>query len=329
MCQWAGNNVAEDSMASGKGLDGILNNKAVVITGAGSGIGRACAVLAAKYGAKVIVNDINRKGATDTANEIMAFGGRAVANFDSVSSWAGSKAIIESCVGEFGRIDGLLNNAALAHVGQPWVESEQEIRALVEVNVLGVLYCGRHALEHMQRQKSGSVVNVASSAVWGINHMPTYAATKGAVTSAGWSWAVDLQPYNVSINTISPQATTIMVKENWQQAFRTLGFTGPTENRTELRTPSAKNLGPGGKSYGPDNVAPLVVYLLSQPKGVTGQYLQIHGRRLSLYKKGENHLNPIGGVTVENETWSVENVSDAFEGTFQKQLQIVNDYTKP
>ena len=186
----------------------LLAGKAIVITGGGGGIGRAVAIFSAACGARVVVNDVRPEAATAVAKEIDPAGKRAIASHDPVQEWAGAKALIDACVGAFGRVDGLLNSAGLAHNALPWEEPEDEIRALLDVNVMGTIFCARHAMPHMMKQGTGSIVNMSSGNAFGTPNSATYSASKAAVASATFSWAFDLMPYGVRANALSPYATT-------------------------------------------------------------------------------------------------------------------------
>src|SRR5215203_1825990 len=124
---------------------GELDGKAVVITGAGRGLGQAYARHAAAAGAAVVVNDIDVELAEEVAGGIRETGGRAVASGHSVADAGQAAAIIELCVAEFGALDGLVSNAALNYKALPWDDDPEGARALVDVNVLGPLFCGMAA----------------------------------------------------------------------------------------------------------------------------------------------------------------------------------------
>ena len=120
----------------------FLDGKAVVITGAGRGLGEAFALHAAHAGAAVVVNDIDGDLAERTAENIRSRGGRVVASSHSVADPAEAQAIVDMCVQEFGAVDGLINNAGVNYESLPWDEDLDQVRELVEVNVLGVIYTG-------------------------------------------------------------------------------------------------------------------------------------------------------------------------------------------
>src|SRR5690242_13315833 len=142
----------------------VLAGKAVVITGSGRGIGAACAKGAARQGAAVIVNDIDAGPAEETVAAIEAEGGTAVACVADITDWDEAGRLIQSCIDNFGKIDGLVNNAALFHSARLEAMDPKAARALVDVNVIGPLYVTGHAIKPMLAQGSGSIVNVISGA---------------------------------------------------------------------------------------------------------------------------------------------------------------------
>src|SRR5260221_13909406 len=142
----------------------MLAGKAVVITGAGRGIGAACARGVARQGASVVVNDVDQAAADETVDAIKAEGGTATSCVADVSDWEQAGELIGICIRSFGRIDGLVNNAALYHVGRVDEFNPKVARALVEVNLLGPMNCTGHAVIPMLEEGSGSIVSVVSGA---------------------------------------------------------------------------------------------------------------------------------------------------------------------
>ncbi len=269
----------------------VLDGKAVVITGSGNGIGAAYARLAAQHGAHVIVNDVNPAAAHAVAADIIRQGGRAAVSIADISSWDGAAELIDFAVATCGRLDGLVNNAAIFHMSPAAEETEEDLRAIVQVNVLGTLFCGTHAMRQMQRQKSGSIINITSGAQAGITQQAAYGATKGAVAALTYSWAIDLAPYGIRTNAVSP-----MAKSNMSATVHAY-FTG----RGETPWPEL--------AIAPEQNAPLVIYLLSdRATGINGQVVRMDGNRLSLMTHPAV-LHP----PVEQEAWSVADIDAVFE----------------
>jgi NAD(P)-dependent dehydrogenase (short-subunit alcohol dehydrogenase family) len=185
---------------------GVLTGKAVVITGAGQGLGRAFARHAANASAALVVNDIGGALAEEVSSSIRDAGGTAVAHAGSVADTAEADTLIRQCVTEFGAIDGLVNNAGLNYRALPWEDDPARIRALIEVNVLGALYCGTAASRAMHARRRGVIVNIASGSVVGQRRAAAYSASKGAIASMTFSWAVDLAEFGVRVNAVAPLA---------------------------------------------------------------------------------------------------------------------------
>lgn len=274
-------------------MNRLLEGKAVVVTGAGRGLGEAFAVHVAHAGAAVVVNDVDAELAERTAAGIREHGGRAVASGHSVADPAQAQAIIDLCVEEFGAVDGLVNNAGLNYEAYPWDDDVERIRELVEVNVLGVMYTGMAAVKAMRGHGGGSIVNISSGASLGQRKLGVYAASKGAVASLTYSWALDLEECGIRVNAVCPLAHTRMV---WKSE-RSLRACPPD------RTPS--------------RIAPVVLFLLGDGSdGITGQMIRCNGPQLHVM--GQPFLKqPI----LERAAWDTETVQRAFDEVFSAHLE--------
>jgi len=261
----------------------VLDGKAVVITGAGRGLGRAYALHAAGRGAAVVVNDVDADVAHGVADEIRDTGGLAVASVGSVVDPAYARDLVDQCVTEFGAIDGLVNNAGLRHQAPLWAEDPDQARTLIEVNVLGSMNCGIAAAKRMVAQGRGSIVNAGSLALAGQSTAATYSASKGAIASMTFAWAGDLAEHGVRANAVCPVAWTRLA----------VADTKPTGNRDDT----------------PERMAPLVTYLLSDlAAGVTGQLVRF--RRGTLYVLRQTAVKQ---PVLERDHWDVHDIATAFD----------------
>jgi NAD(P)-dependent dehydrogenase (short-subunit alcohol dehydrogenase family) len=272
---------------------GALDGKAVVITGAGRGLGEAYAKHTAQAGAAVVVNDIDGELAEAVAAQIVEQGGRAVASAASVADSEQAGGIVQQCLAEFGRLDGLVNNAALNYQAPPWEDDAEVARELIEVNVLGVLYCGIAATRVMRAQGAGSIVNISSGSSFGQHACGTYAASKGAVASLTYSWALDLAELGVRVNGVCPLAWTRMVERHRASQARV------TPQRT------------------PDRGAPLITYLLSdRAAGITGQLIRFTGDQLHIVRQPG-----IKEPVLQRPSWTVEDIAAAFDEVLDHHLE--------
>lgn len=274
----------------------ILEGKAIVITGSGRGIGAACAKGCARQGAIVVINDIDPVDANDTAAAVAAEGGKAIVCVADVSKWDGASRLIDTCISAFGKIDGLVNNAALYHSARIDAFDPVAAQSLVETNVLGPLYCTGRAIKPMLAQKSGSIVNVVSGAHMGIANLGIYGATKGAVASMVYTWALELAGSGVRVNALSPFGATRI-------AF--------PDRRAPIPDDMAKQL---ALLPPPEANSPVVEYLLSDlAKNVNGQLVRIDKGELQLY------THPALLVpSVRRPDWTAELVAEAFEQEFKE-----------
>ena len=269
---------------------GVLDGEAVIVTGAGRGLGRAFALDAAREGASVLVNDVDA-AADAVAAEIVAAGGRALAVRGSVASWEDAARIVEGCVEAFGQLDGLVNNAGVIHKCPPWEEAEAQIRRTIEINLMGAIFVGSHALRVMASQQRGSIVNITSSAQMGVPIRGTYSATKGALAALTYSWAIDAAEHDVRVNGFAPSALT--------------GITDP--RRTQL--PPA-----------PEENAPIVTYLLSGLAAqITGQILQYRAGDIVLVDHPKLSAHAATGRT----DWTARSIAREFGPMLTENLEPV------
>ncbi|MCW3845094.1 SDR family oxidoreductase [Micromonospora yasonensis] len=282
-------------MGADNAESGWLANKAIVVTGAGRGLGEAYARLAAAEGASVVVNDVDVDAATRVASEI-----GAVCDDSDIASWEGAGRLVKACRNAFGRIDGLVNNAGIFRLADPREQDPVEFRRVIEVNLLGTAYCGLHAIRAMLDQPGGgSLVNVTSGSHTGSAAMGAYGASKGGVASLTYCWAADLAGTPVRVNAVSPNAHTRMA----DTFERYLGERARGQNV--------------GKS--PSSNAPAVVYLLSDAAaGISGQVVRVDGEELSLMTHPGVAL-----PAVRIPEWTVAAVAEAFDEGLAHRQQAV------
>jgi NAD(P)-dependent dehydrogenase (short-subunit alcohol dehydrogenase family) len=276
----------------------LLEGKAVVITGSGRGIGAACARGLARRGAAVVINDIDGDVVDETVAAIVAEGGEAAACTADITDWEDAGRLIAACISAFGKIDGLVNNAALWHRARVDEYDPTVARALVDVNVLGPLHCTGHAVKPMIRQGSGSIVNVVSGAQMGIRGESIYGATKGAAASMVYTWALELAGTGVRVNGLSPLGKTRM-------GLPPEGTPIPPDVQRAIDQiqPAEAN-------------SPMVEYLLSDLSShVSGQLVRIDKDEVSLY----THPALLQPPAIRP-NWTAETIAEAFASEFKDRL---------
>ena len=198
----------------------LVEDKVVVVTGAGRGIGRAIAMLMAKHGAKVVVNDIgvslsgeggDQTPAQEVVNEIKQAGGEATANYDSVAEFKSAGKIIQCAVDTYGKIDCLVNNAGILRDVIFHKMTEEDWDSVINVMLKGAFNTSRNAADHFRRQQSGAYVHMTStSGLIGGMGQANYGAAKLGIVAFSKAIAVDMARYNVRSNCVAPVAWTRM-----------------------------------------------------------------------------------------------------------------------
>ncbi len=247
----------------------IAEGRVVVITGAGTGLGRSHALELARQGACVVVNDMGMT-ANQTVEEILGAGGVAVASIGDVADWSYSASLINVAVETYGQLDALVNNAGLVRDKMFVNLSEEEWDLVLRVDLKGHFCPFRHAAAYWREQsKQGKtvrarVVNTTSGAgLLGSLGQSNYAAAKAGVAALTLVTAAELARYQVTVNAIAPAARTSMTEEVFAESMAT-----PTS---------------GFDAMSPDNVSPLVVWLVSEEAGdVTGRVFEVSGGIVSV-----------------------------------------------
>ncbi|TMG53009.1 MAG: glucose 1-dehydrogenase [Chloroflexi bacterium] len=182
-----------------------LANKVCVITGAGSGIGRASALLFAREAGCVVVADVDKAGADETVRQIKSEGGAASSFIVDVTDAAAAKRLAENAAATYGRIDVLFNNAGISGVGSLHETSEELWDRVMAVNVRGVFLVSKFVVPHMLERRAGSIINMSSTiADIGLAQRASYAASKGAILALTRAMQVDYAPFGIRVNALLP-----------------------------------------------------------------------------------------------------------------------------
>jgi NAD(P)-dependent dehydrogenase (short-subunit alcohol dehydrogenase family) len=259
-----------------------LEDRVAVITGAGRGIGREHALLFAREGAKVVVNDLG--GGTDGAgsdttpaqgvvDEITAAGGRAVANYDDVSDWSGAQRLINQAIDTFGDLHVLVNNAGILRDRMLPNMAEDEWDAIMRVHLKGHFCTTRWAATYWRDQaKKGvevprAVVNTSStSGLFGNQGQTNYGAAKTGIATFSIIADAELSRYGVRVNAIAPAAATRLI--------------GTVPRAEPLAAPPADEWTP----MHPANISPFVAYLSTATCPIHGRVFYVHGGEIFLFQ---------------------------------------------
>lgn len=193
-----------------------LQGKVALITGSGSGIGQSSALLFAKEGAKVIVNDLDKEKGEETVSLIQEQGGEAVFEQADVTDSGAVETMIDKVMKRFGRIDVLFNNAGISGVGPLHEVEPEQWDKVMKVNINGVYLPCKFVLPYMMEQKSGCIINMSSCiAEIGLANRASYAATKGAILALTKSMQVDYASYHIRVNALLPGTILTPFVENY------------------------------------------------------------------------------------------------------------------
>ena len=247
-----------------------LPNKVIVITGSGRGLGAATAELCAKNGAKVVVSDINDEWGNNTVKRLRDQGLEVAYLHTDVSKEADVAALVQFAVDKYGRLDGIVNNAATIVVKKVAEVTAEEWDRVIRVNLTGVFYGCKHAIRQFQKQGGGgSIVNIGSiSAVVGMPEQPGYCASKGGVFQLTRQIAIDYAKENIRCNTIGPGSI--------EGEFVDI-YLNNQSNPTTARDIIVGNH-PIGRMASPFEIAESIVFMLSDRASfTTGANLQVDG----------------------------------------------------
>ncbi|SCC81166.1 SDR family NAD(P)-dependent oxidoreductase [Saliniramus fredricksonii] len=279
-------------------MSGALAGKVIAVTGAGRGIGRDIALLAAREGAKVVVNDIGASlsgegGEAGPAEavvvEIEQTGGEALAHTRSIAEPEGALSLIEETIGRFGRIDGVVNNAGILrdkifHRMQP-----EDWEAVIRVHLMGSFYVSRAAAPYFREQGSGAFVHFTStSGLIGNLGQANYAAAKLGIAGLSRSIALDMQRFGVRSNCVAPFA--------WSRMIGSIPTDTPEQ---EARVAKLQQMTPA-------KIAPLVAHLLSDAADdVSGQIFGVRNNEIFVFTQPR----PARSVH-RGEGWSAQSIAE-------------------
>jgi NAD(P)-dependent dehydrogenase (short-subunit alcohol dehydrogenase family) len=245
-----------------------FEGKAAIVTGAGSGIGRATAQLFARMGANVTVADVNDDGCNETVKMIKDEGGDAIAVHCDVADPASVKAMVESTVKQFGRLDYACNNAGIAGESHPTAEYPEDAwRRVIDVNLVGVFYCMKYEIPEMLKVGGGAIVNMSSIlGVVGFANASAYASAKHGMLGLTKASAIEYAPQKVRVNAVCPAFIKTPMLEQ-------AGITEGTEMGDALIA-----MHPIKRMGTPEEIAEAVVWLCSDKSSfVTGDHLLVDG----------------------------------------------------
>jgi len=274
-------------------------DQVAIITGAGRGLGRQYALDIAARGGAIVVADIGRDQTSGTAwaetvvAEIEAKGGRAVAATDSVATSEGGRTVVDVAMDTFGRLDGLVHNAGFMRPGYFDELSDDEIRDVVDVHVMGAFHIGRPAWKWMKQGQYGRIVLTSSGAIFGYHASTNYAAAKAALIGLTTALANEGAEYGIQANAILPFAQSAIGKDN-PVPGSSMGMLADKLARNQHR-------------WGPDSVSPLVTYLASAECKISGRaYSAVAGRYARIALAAGN------GWLASPEQFTAEAVSEHF-----------------
>ncbi len=274
---------------------GLLDGKVAVVTGSGTGIGRAVSLDLARAGAKVVVNDygVSVDGTDPSsapANEVVAAiraaGGRAVASPESVATMAGGRGVVELALKEFGDLHIVVCCAGILRERMIFNMTEEEWDAVIAVHLKGHFTVMQPATRHMREKKWGSIITFTSTAgLEGSPGQPNYSAAKEGIVGLTRSTALAMARYGVRCNAISPTADTRMTQRL------------PGERRgLATATP-------------PEAIGPVATFLASDRAAhITGQIVGVRGTEVTVY----SHQAPLRTAT-SAEPWSPERLADVWD----------------
>ena len=296
-----------------------LEGKVAIVTGGGRGIGRGEALLLAQEGAAVVVNDFGggvdgTGGSNSPADEVVEMitkaGGRAVANYDDVSTMAAGENMVKQALDTFGRLDILVNNAGILRDRMVFNMSEEEWDIVVDVHMKGHFSTTKAAGIVFRQQRSGRIINTGSSSGLGNMGQANYAAAKEGIVGLTRTVARDLGRYGATCNAIRPGAATrLTISPEMEEARRKAEAAGVRRQTGGLN------------AMPPEAIAPLVVYLATDDAGyINGRDFMVQGNRIGLYTIPTVERT----IFAPGEMWTLDELAELFPRTIGQGL--VNEF---
>ena len=279
-------------------MGGLCEGRTAIVTGAGGGLGRSYALALAAAGANVVVNDINGEAAEAAVADITAAGGQALANTGDITSLAGAGEIFQEALATYGDVHAIVNNAGVCRDRMFASLTEEEWDQVIAVHLKGHYALSNQAARYWRTRAkegeavSGRIINTSSGAgLLGSVGQSNYSAAKAGILGLTLVQAAELKRYGITANALAPQARTGMTEEVFAEMMKV-----PEDGSFD--------------QYDPANVAPLVVWLVSeQSADVTGRCFEIFGGKISVADgwrtgperdKGERwNAEELGGVVAE------------------------------
>ena len=291
-----------------------LSGKVAIVTGSGRGLGLAYAQELARAGAAVVVNDVDEAVASAAVESITAAGGTAVAEVVAVGSSEAAQALVDRAVGEFGRLDVLVNNAGILRDTTLWKMTDEQFDAVITTHLRGTFTCTRAAAVRMREQGQGGRVICIGSPTGQVGNFgqTNYAAAKAGIVGMVRTWAMELARANITVNAVVPVAATAMTE--------TVPFVAPyieALKKGEQLPPFARQQMGFGT---PEDAAGLVAFLASDAAaGITGQAVGIGGDRLALW----SHPAEVVVEFADGTGWSPDAIAEVWPERFAPSQQTV------
>ena len=288
---------------------GLLDGRVAIVTGSGRGIGREFARCLASEGAAVVINDVGaaldgsetgETPADQVVAEIEAAGGHAVANRDSVTDFDAARAIVQTAVDAFGRLDIVVNNAGIVRDKTLLKMDESDYDAVVAVHQKGTFNVTRHAADVMKAQEYGRIVNITSSAGLRGNFGQTnYGAAKAAIMGMTFVWSMELGRYGITVNAVAPAGATRMTAALYERSGKGV----PPEEDPSLNAPLVAFLASDAAAHVNGQILGRTEYsytLFQQPKQIAWMWRDGPWTPQLVAEKFDaclgQHLQPVGMV---------------------------------